>query len=115
MTLFVCPIVNLTKTAKKTRDHKSAFVQEIRDAIDNHQSLYLFSYENMRSQKFKNIRMYFRGETDIKASRIFLGKNKLMQVLHIPHYIHTCFLRFYLLTLFTESITLDCSWENRRR
>jgi len=72
----------MTKTAKKTRDHKSSFVQEIRDSIDQHSSLYLFSYENMRSHKFKNIRMHFREDTtsNEKASRIFLGKNKLMQV-----------------------------------
>lgn len=73
--------VALTQTAKKTRDHKSSVIQDIRDAIDKHATLYLFSYENMRSQKFKKIRMDFR-KTDDKgnSSRIFLGKNKLMQI-----------------------------------
>jgi len=74
-------VVALTQTAKKTRDHKTAVVQEIRSAIDDHESIYLFSYENMRSHLFKKVRMDFR-EPDMegKSSRIFLGKNKLMQI-----------------------------------
>jgi len=74
-------LVALTQTAKKTRDHKAAVVQEIRSAIDDHDSLFLFSFENMRSHLFKKVRMDFR-EPDMegKSSRIFLGKNKLMQI-----------------------------------
>lgn len=66
---------------RATRDHKSKYVEEVRMAIDDHDSLYLFSYENMRSTKFKNIRLHFR-ETDQKesSSRIYLGKNKLLQI-----------------------------------
>eukprot|EP00521_Asterionellopsis_glacialis_P009118 CAMPEP_0195286790 /NCGR_PEP_ID=MMETSP0707-20130614/4116_1 /TAXON_ID=33640 /ORGANISM="Asterionellopsis glacialis, Strain CCMP134" /LENGTH=231 /DNA_ID=CAMNT_0040346477 /DNA_START=72 /DNA_END=767 /DNA_ORIENTATION=+ len=73
--------VVLTQTSKKTREHKSEFVQDVRDAIDNHDTLYLFSYENMRSNKFKSVRLHFR-EPDMegKGSRIFLGKNKLLQL-----------------------------------
>uniref|UniRef100_A0A7S4I945 Ribosome assembly factor mrt4 n=1 Tax=Odontella aurita TaxID=265563 RepID=A0A7S4I945_9STRA len=94
-------LVHLTQTSKKTREHKSAVVTDVRAAIDDHSSLYLFSYENMRSNKFKNVRAHFRdtdsehsgggapdtmdedgGETKKKASqsRIFLGKNKLLQL-----------------------------------
>jgi len=73
--------VALTKTAKKTRDHKASVVDEIRSAIDEHETLYLFSYENMRSNKFKAIRMDFRKpDMEGKSSRIFLGKNKLLQI-----------------------------------
>ena len=74
-------IVALTQTAKKTRDHKSSVIQDIRDTIDEHDALYLFSFENMRSNHFKDVRMHFR-EADMegKSSRIFLGKNKLMQI-----------------------------------
>lgn len=56
-------------------------MEEVRKAVDQHDSLYLFSYENMRSTKFKNIRLHFR-ETDNKesSSRIYLGKNKLLQI-----------------------------------
>jgi mRNA turnover protein 4 len=73
--------VALTATAKKTREHKSELISEIRDAIDAHSSLYLFSFENMRSNKFKDVRMHFRdADMEGNMSRIFLGKNKLMQV-----------------------------------
>lgn len=75
-------VVSLTQTAKKTRDHKSKIVQDIRNTIDNHKSIYLFSFENMRSNKFKNVRMHFRGNTDnpSSSSRIILGKNKILQI-----------------------------------
>lgn len=71
----------MTQTAKKTRDHKTGVIQDIRSAIDDHESIFLFSYENMRSHLFKKVRMDFR-EPDMegKTSRIFLGKNKLMQI-----------------------------------
>ncbi|KAG7360255.1 ribosomal protein L10 [Nitzschia inconspicua] len=75
--------VSLTKTSKRaTREHKSAYVQEVRDAIDNHNHVFLFSFENMRSNKFKDIRMHFRPTSmdDGPPTRIFLGKNKLMQI-----------------------------------
>ena len=68
-------LVNLTQTKKKTREQKATVVQDVRDALEKYNSLYLFSYENMRSSKFKDIRMDFRA-----TSRIFLGKNKLLQI-----------------------------------
>jgi mRNA turnover protein 4 len=72
--------VNLTQTEKRaTREHKSSYIQQVREAVDKHDSLYLFSYENMRSSKFKNVRLEFRGSDEV-PSRIFLGKNKLLQI-----------------------------------
>ena len=72
----------MTQTDKRsTREHKSAYIEEVRSAVDSHDALYLFSYENMRSNKFKDIRMHFRPTPMNDApSRIFLGKNKLLQV-----------------------------------
>ena len=77
--------VPLTKTkTRSTRDHKAEYIREIRDAVDNHEHVYLFSYENMRSSKFKDIRMHFRqkaGEDGMDMpSKIMLGKNKLLQI-----------------------------------
>lgn len=77
--------MSLTKTSKRaTREHKSAYVQEVRDAVDSHKHVFLFSFENMRSNKFKDIRLHFRpgpgSMEDGPPTRIFLGKNKLMQV-----------------------------------
>ena len=80
----------LTQTAKKTREHKTNYVEMVREAIDGNSRLYLFSYENMRSNHFKDVRLHFRGDgkdnnkMDDKdgstEGRIFLGKNKLLQI-----------------------------------
>eukprot|EP00977_Amphora_coffeiformis_P003163 scaffold586_cov155-Amphora_coffeaeformis.AAC.24 len=68
--------VSLTQTEKRaTRDHKSKYIQQVREAVDQHNTVYLFNYENMRSNKFKDVRVEFRDD-----SRIFLGKNKLLQI-----------------------------------
>ncbi|KAL3783638.1 hypothetical protein ACHAW5_007422 [Stephanodiscus triporus] len=85
--------VALTKTAKKTRDHKTNYVDAVRLAIDANDRVYLFSYENMRSNHFKDVRLHFRGgggQTamsddddgggDVGGGRLFLGKNKLLQI-----------------------------------
>lgn len=80
---YICIIstVALTQTSKKTREHKSNIIRDVRETIDDHDAVYLFSYENMRSSKFKKIRMDFRQpDMDGKRSRVFLGKNKLMQI-----------------------------------
>ena len=93
------PPVALTKTAKKTREHKTKYVDAVRSAIDSSDRVYLFSYENMRSNHFKDVRLHFRGgsggsgameddddEVDggggggNSGGRLFLGKNKLLQV-----------------------------------
>lgn len=86
-------LVPLTKVSKRTtRDHKSAYIQQVREAVDDHDSLFLFSYENMRSSKFKDVRMHFSRSSSSSSSgddmedgnggssRIFLGKNKLLQI-----------------------------------
>lgn len=82
--------VALTKTAKKTREHKTNYVETVRSAIDANKRVYLFSYENMRSNHFKDVRLHFRGGSNKNAmndddesgseGRIFLGKNKLLQI-----------------------------------
>ena len=84
--------VTLTQTAKKTREHKTNYVETVREAIDGNDRIYLFSYENMRSNHFKDVRLHFRGgnKNDDMADdgdgdssgegRLFLGKNKLLQI-----------------------------------
>merc|ERR1711862_1043762 len=83
-----------TKT-KNNKEHKARHMQEIRDAINTYSNLYVFSYENMRSTKFINVRKYFHNDNNNKdsimndeddsmscsnSSRLFLGKNKLIQI-----------------------------------
>lgn len=117
--------VVLTQTAKRTREHKTSFIQEVRDAIDATKSVYLFSFENMRSNKFKNIRMHFRDsegssmkvdgeESSSNSSRIFLGKNKLLQIAlgRSPEEEHADNLR-HVSKLTTGSVGLLCSSRKR--
>jgi len=68
--------VALTQTQKKTREHKSDYIQLVREFIEQHKAIYVYSYENMRTNKFKNVRMDFKTDD----SRLFLGKNKLLQL-----------------------------------
>ena len=73
-------LVVLTKTAKKTREHKSGYIETVREAIDGTDRVYLFSYENLRSNHFKDVRLHFRGDSKQAGGRLFLGKNKLLQI-----------------------------------
>ncbi|KVI01756.1 Ribosomal protein L10/acidic P0 [Cynara cardunculus var. scolymus] len=67
--------VTLSKTKKKGREHKESIVNSIRDAVENYNSIYVFSFENMRNLKFKQFREQLKS-----TSRFFLGSNKVMQV-----------------------------------
>lgn len=49
-------VVSLTKTKKKGREHKESIVTSIREAAENYNSIYVFSFENMRNLKFKEFR-----------------------------------------------------------
>lgn len=64
----------LTKTQGKGAQLKMDLVEKIRDSVDKYKFLYVFSYENMRTNMFKKVRQ------ELKDSRLFLGKNKVMQI-----------------------------------
>jgi len=66
-------VVSLTKTKAKDKNFKSNQISELRDAMDEYESVFVFSYENMRTVVFKDVREHFRG------SKIALGKNSLAQ------------------------------------
>ncbi|WCJ18243.1 hypothetical protein M5689_000613 [Euphorbia peplus] len=67
--------VSLTKTKKKGREHKETIVNSIREAAEAYNSIYVFSFQNMRNLKFKEFRDKLKS-----TSRFFLGSNKVMQV-----------------------------------
>ncbi|GAA0183360.1 hypothetical protein LIER_30783 [Lithospermum erythrorhizon] len=67
--------VTLSKTKKKGREHKESIVSTIREAVEQYNSAYVFSFENMRNIKFKEFRDQLKA-----SSRFFLGSNKVMQV-----------------------------------
>jgi len=58
-TLTLCSLdaVTLSKTKKKPGlERKGKVVAEIKDAIDKYSSVYVFTYDNMRNQKLKDLR-----------------------------------------------------------
>ncbi|KAH7835722.1 hypothetical protein Vadar_029203 [Vaccinium darrowii] len=67
--------VTLSKTKKKGREHKESIVNSIREAVEKYNSVYVFTFENMRNLKFKEFREQLKS-----SSRFFLGSNKVMQV-----------------------------------
>ncbi|KAK1947724.1 mRNA turnover protein 4 [Phytophthora citrophthora] len=64
----------LTQANKKGNELKQNVVEAIRNAVDTYESAYVFSFQNMRTNHFKDVRM------DFKDSRFFLGKNKVMKL-----------------------------------
>ncbi|KAJ4460515.1 putative mRNA turnover protein 4 [Paratrimastix pyriformis] len=66
-------LVTLAKATRKGKERKQQIIEEIRSEIDDHNSLYVFHYENMRNSFLKDARSALNG-------RIFMGKNKVMMV-----------------------------------
>ncbi|KAI8824341.1 ribosomal protein L10-domain-containing protein [Fimicolochytrium jonesii] len=65
-------VVNLTKTDKKTKDHKVELVTKIREALDSHDHVYVFSVENMRNTFLKDVR------NERSNDRFFFGRVRVM-------------------------------------
>lgn len=66
--------VSLTKTVAKPKERKESLIEKIRESIDEHKNIFVFSFENMRAAQFKELRVEWAD------SRFFLGKNKVMRV-----------------------------------
>jgi mRNA turnover protein 4 len=66
--------VSLTKVKQDRRALKRDLASNVQETVDRFTSAYVFSYENMRSAKFKDIRGAWAD------SRFFLGKNRVMQL-----------------------------------
>jgi len=64
--------VSLTKTKKKGLMVKQQLVDEIRRCVEDYNRIFLFSVQNMRNAKLKDLR------TEWRHSRFFFGKNKVM-------------------------------------
>ncbi|XP_039820662.1 mRNA turnover protein 4 homolog isoform X2 [Panicum virgatum] len=68
--------VTLSKTKKKPGlERKGKVVAEIKDAVEQYSSAYVFTYDNMRNQKLKDLREQLKS-----SSRIFLAGKKVMQI-----------------------------------
>ena len=67
-------VVSLTKAQQKTKDHKADLISEIRNYIDEYKHLFVFSYENLKGTKFRDIRFRWR------ESKLYMGKNSLSKL-----------------------------------
>lgn len=67
-------VVSLTKTNSKGREQKTKLIDNLRESIDEYNSIYMFSYENMRTVNFTDVRV------DFKDSKLFMGKNSIAQL-----------------------------------
>ena len=52
--------MSLTKTGTKGKQLKSKLIEVLRAAVDEYDRVYVFSYSNMRSTKFREVRMDFK-------------------------------------------------------
>lgn len=68
-------IVPLTKTKAKTRDHKDALIERIREAAEEYEHIYTICIHNVRTNILQQIREERRND-----SKMFLGNNKLMML-----------------------------------
>uniref|UniRef100_A0A336MVX9 Ribosome assembly factor mrt4 n=2 Tax=Culicoides sonorensis TaxID=179676 RepID=A0A336MVX9_CULSO len=66
--------ISLTKTDKKGVGMKQHIIEDIQSCCNKYDNIFLFSVENMRNSKLKEVR------TEWKDSRFFFGKNRVMQV-----------------------------------
>ncbi|RDX48219.1 mRNA turnover protein 4-like protein [Polyporus arcularius HHB13444] len=66
-------IVSLTKVAKKTKEHKTALIQEVQENADKWQYCWLFEVGNMRNSHLKTVRKLWKD-----TARIFFGRGAVM-------------------------------------
>ncbi|XP_026758954.2 mRNA turnover protein 4 homolog [Galleria mellonella] len=66
--------VSLTKTNKKGLLLKQKIIEEIRNSLSKYEHIFLFTVDNMRNTKLKDLRHEW------KDSRFFFGKNKVMAI-----------------------------------
>lgn len=66
--------VSLTQTNKKGLLLKQKTIEEIRKSLSKYEHVFLFTVDNMRNTKLKDLR------SEWKDSRFFFGKNKVMAI-----------------------------------
>ncbi|XP_022915970.2 mRNA turnover protein 4 homolog [Onthophagus taurus] len=66
--------ISLTKTDKKGLALKQKIVDDIKSCVEKFNSIYVFTFKNMRNEKMQDIRQEW------KPSRFFFGKNKVIGI-----------------------------------
>jgi ribosomal protein L10 len=49
--------VSLTKTGAKGKTLKAKLIEVLREHMDEYERIYVFSFENMRTARFRDVRM----------------------------------------------------------
>eukprot|EP01096_Ripella_sp_DP13-Kostka_P002300 TRINITY_DN13106_c0_g1_i1.p1 TRINITY_DN13106_c0_g1~~TRINITY_DN13106_c0_g1_i1.p1 ORF type:complete len:251 (+),score=120.34 TRINITY_DN13106_c0_g1_i1:54-755(+) len=62
----------LTNTSKKGKASKEQLIDNLKEAVNNYERVFVFSTENLRNKSLKKIRQEWA------SSRFFFGKNKVM-------------------------------------
>ncbi|KAJ2455476.1 mRNA turnover and ribosome assembly protein [Coemansia sp. RSA 2336] len=65
-------VVSLTKTKSKGKNGRREIMDNVTDAVNTYDYVWVFSVENMRNQYLKQVR------NKLSTSRFFLGSNKVM-------------------------------------
>lgn len=68
-------VVHLTKSSSKGRGGKSSNILNLQKLCDEYKTIYVFSWENLRTNLIKNLRNKLKDD-----SRIFMGKNSLIRI-----------------------------------
>ena len=56
----------MSKTKKKGKAHKEAIMSSIKQALEDYSSVYVFTFENMRNQRFKEFREQMKSSSRYK-------------------------------------------------
>ncbi|CAD8175226.1 unnamed protein product [Paramecium octaurelia] len=65
----------LTKTKKKTPEKKELLVKKLKQSLKKYQRAIVFQYKNLSTNPLKEIQQAWKSD-----SKLFIGKNKVMQV-----------------------------------
>ena len=68
-------VISLTQTKKKDREWKGGLIEQIREALETYQSVFVFRCTNLRNNAFKELKAELS-----ETSRFFMGSNKVIQV-----------------------------------
>ena len=83
--------MSLTQTDAKGSEHKQKLVVELREALEEFERIFVFSFANFRTTHMKDIRMAWKdsrcssrsihtNRRSLSSCRFFMGKNKVMAV-----------------------------------
>ncbi|TQD96788.1 hypothetical protein C1H46_017520 [Malus baccata] len=97
--------VTLSKTKKKGREHKETIVNTIRQAAEDYNSAYVFSFENMRNHKFKEFRDQLKSNSrqvhfqDAPLVLVVTGNSLYKFLSHGFHNLGKCIMRDFIVVL----------------